>query len=157
MRVEIEEPCREIVGGVRQVLRRPAEHRRGSAQNEGRRRADAKAAHCRHAVAFRQRGEGTVEPAAAGKPRCGIAAFEDILAVEMRAVAIRACDRVNDGRLLLIIEPLNDRHGRIKREERIEREGRMIAGERERQRAMQRLVIRIANRRDGRQPVERAT
>jgi len=40
MGVEIEEPNREIVGGVRQVLRRPAEHRRGSAQNERRPRSE---------------------------------------------------------------------------------------------------------------------
>src|ERR1700732_758644 len=105
MRVEIEEPGCEIAGGMRQVLRRPAEHRRGTAQNERRHRSDAKAVRCPHAVAFRQRGESAVEPAAPGEPRGGITAFEDVLAVEMRAVAIRACDRVSDGRLLLIVEP----------------------------------------------------
>ena len=84
------------------------------------------------------------------------AAFEQILAVEMRALAIGRGAGVNDDRLVCLIHAMQIRHRRIEREEVVELERRRLAVERERVVAAQRHPIRIADRRDGGEPVERA-
>ena len=103
-----------------------------------------------------KRAERAVEPAGVDRAGLAEAAFEHVLAVEMRALAIGRGGRVHDRRLLRLIETMQVRHRRIEREERIERQRRRLAVEHERLVAAQLHPIRIADRRHRRQPVERA-
>ena len=84
------------------------------------------------------------------------AAFQHVLAVEMRALAVGRRRRMHDGRRAGLVEPVQVRHRRIEREEGIERQRRRLAVERERLVAAQPHPVRIADRRDRRKPVERA-
>ena len=97
--VEFDQARRGILGGLRQRDRRPGDGRRGTAQHQRRGRTDGKTAH--HPLAPRQRFQRAVEPAGLHPARPGKTAFEHVLAVEMRAVAIRRRHRVNHRGVLL--------------------------------------------------------
>ena len=88
--------------------------------------------------------------------RLGQAAFEQILTVEMRAFAVGRGAGVDDDRLIGLEQAMQVRHRRIEREKIGELERRRLAVRHQRIVAAQRDPIRIADRRDGRQPVERA-
>ena len=102
-RIEIDQPHRGVVGGLRQRHRRPGHRRRSAAQHQRRGRADRKPAH--DALAPGQHLQRAVEPAGLHPARSGIAAFEHVLAVEMRAVAIGRRHRMNHRGLLLAVHP----------------------------------------------------
>ena len=101
-------------------------------------------------------GDGAVQPAAIGAVRPRITALQHILPVEMRTVAVAGRNGVHRERALLLIEPRECRHGRIQREEAIERKARAVAGRGKRQCAMQQRIIGIADRRYRRQSIKRA-
>jgi hypothetical protein len=65
----------------------------------------------------------------------------------MRAIAIVGRAGVDGKRLARCIEARKIRHRRIEREKRIERQGRVLAVESERQLAVQRDIVGIADRR----------
>ena len=119
--VEIERPGGEVVGGVGQALRRPAEHGRRAAHDERRRDADAQGPPFR-AAGGGQQPDGAVEPAAVGAAWTRIAALQHVLAVEMRALAIAGRRGVDEKRALLAIEAREIGHGRMQREEAVERQ-----------------------------------
>ena len=137
LRVEIHHPRRQVVRGVGQDLRRPAEHRHGPAHDQRRRRPDGEAALDGDAVAPGHRADGPVEPARLREAGAGLAAFEDILAVEVRALAIGRGGGMDDGGAALLVKSREDRHRRVEGEEAVERDRRMLARERERERAVQ--------------------
>ena len=155
MGVKIENALGEVRPRRREAARRrPAERRRGPADDERRGRPDADAAH--HALGRAgQCGERAVEPAAVRAARAGIAAFQHVLAVEMRAVAIAGGDRVDDGRLFRVIEALEGGERRVKAEPALERQRGAIARGGEREIAVQRRIVGIADRRDRRESVHR--
>ena len=89
-------------------------------------------------------------------PGFGQAAFEHVLPVEMRALAIGRRDRVHDRRLSRLIEAVQVRHRRVQREKAVERQSRGLAVGGQRFFAAQLGPIGIADRRDDREPIERA-
>ena len=152
--IEFEEPHRGIFRSLRQRDRRPADRRRRTAQHQRRGRTDRKRA--RHPLAFRQAFQRAVEPAGLHAPWPRKAAFEHVLPVEMRTVAIRRRHRMNHGSLLLAIHPREFRHRRMQRKEIVEPYSCVRPARRERDRTMQAGIFRIANRRDGGEPIQRA-
>ena len=152
--IEFDEPHRGIFRGLRQRDRRPADGWRRAAQHQRRGRADRQRA--RHPLAFRQAFQRAVEPAGLHPARPGKTAFEHVLPVEMRTVAVRRRHRVNHRRLLLAIHPRKFRHRRMQRKEIVERQRRVRPARRQRDRTMQAGIVRIANRRDGGEPIQRA-
>ena len=86
----------------------------------------------------------------------GEAAFEHILAVEMRTLAIGRGAGVHDDRLVGLEQPMQVGHRRIERKEIVELERRRLAVERQRIVAAQRDPIRVADRRNRGEPIERA-
>ena len=108
------------------------------------------------AAAGRKAGERAIEPAAVARRRFWQAAFQHILAVEMRALAIGRGAGMDDDRLVGGKHAMQVRHRRIEREEIVELERRRLALERQRIVAAQRDPVRIADRRHGGQPIERA-
>ncbi len=155
MRVEIEHARREIVGSVRHRLRRPAHDRRGAAQDQRRRRADAQPLSS-HALAGGEGRDGAVEPAGIGAARALVAAFQQILTIEMRALAVGGRGRMDDRGLLLPVEPRKGLHRRMKREEAVERQRGEAALRGDRNLAAKVAVGGIGNRWDRRQAIERA-
>ena len=107
------------------------------------------------AAAGLERRERAVEPTHLGRPGLAEAAFEHVLSIEMRPVPVRRRDRMHDGGLAGLIEPVQVRHRRIERKEGIERERGLLALERERVVAPQLGPIGIADRRDRGEAVER--
>ena len=107
-------------------------------------------------LALRQRGDGAVQPAAFRVTRRQRAALEHVLAVEMRALAIVGGGGVDDERLARVVKAREIRHRRMEAEEVVEPRGRGVAIPAQRERAVQAGVFGIADRRDGRKPVERA-
>ncbi len=103
-----------------------------------------------------ERRERTVEPAGIGGARLREPAFEHILPVEMRALAIGCRDRVHDRRLPRLIEAVQVRHRRVQREKAVERHRRGLAVGGQRLFAAQLGPIGIADRRDDRKPIEPA-
>ena len=87
----------------------------------------------------------------------GEAAFQNVLPVKVRALAIGSRDRVDNRRLPFAEHARENRHARIEREEGIERERRIRPTGREGERPMQSDVIGVADRRDGGEPIERAS
>ena len=79
---------------------------------------------------------------------------EQILAVEMRAFAIRRRAGMNDDRLIGREHAMQIRHRRIEREEIVELERRRLAVERQRLVAAKLDPVRIADRRHRRESVE---
>ena len=158
--VEVEHAAGEVALGAGDRLRLPAEDGGGAAQDRRRRRADRqagyRAAAAPDALAGGQGGERAVEPARFDESRRRHAALEHVLPVEMRALAIARRRRVHDERRLRADQPRKIGHARIEREEAVERQGRGRPVEAQGERAVQRGVARIADRADGRQPVERA-
>ena len=116
MAIEIEHAIGEILRRLRQGLRRPAEDRRLPAHNQRRGGADAEPAAYRHRCAARQRRDRAIEPARADAAGPRKSAFQHVLAVEMRALAIWGGDRMHHGTLPGAIKPRKDRHRRIERE-----------------------------------------
>ena len=156
--IEIEQPHHGVFARRRQPLRRPGHHRRRPAHHQRRHRADREGlaplgidAACRL-----ERDERAVEPAGVGRAGLGEPAFEHVLAVEMRALAIGRRRRMHDRRLPGLVQAMQVRHRGIEREESIERQRRRLAVERQRLVAAQRDPVRIADRRHRREPVERA-
>ena len=109
-----------------------------------------------HPLAARQRFQRAIEPAGLHAAGPGIAAFEHVLAVEMRAVAIGRRHRMDHRGMLVAIHARKFRHRRMQREERIQHDRRMRAVRGERDRPVQAGIVGIADRRDGREPIERA-
>ncbi len=108
------------------------------------------------ALAGFDRAQRAVEPAGVDVARPRQTAFQHVLAVEMRTLAIRRRRRMHDDRLSLAVEPMQVRHRRVEREEIVEHERRRLALRRQRRFAAQRKPGRIARRRDRRQTIERA-
>ncbi len=104
----------------------------------------------------RQTGERAIEPAAVAGAGFRQPAFQQILAVEMRAFAIGRRRGVYDDRLLRREHAMQIAHRRMEREEAVELERGHPAIEGKRIVAAQRDPVRIADRGDRRQPVERA-
>jgi hypothetical protein len=63
---------------------------------------------------------------------------------------------MNDARAIFLIEPREDRHGRMEREETIEGKCRVLTNRRQSDGAMQTRVVRVSDRSHRRQPVKRA-
>src|SRR5271163_661157 len=89
---------------------------------------------------------------AGGEP----AAFQNVLAVEMRALAIVRRGRMDDHRLFFVIESRQINHRRIEAEEIVEPKPGMLTVPTQRELTMQFRVAGIANRRDRREAVEGA-
>src|SRR5207244_10418921 len=80
-----------------------------------------------HMVAGGQSSERSIEPARINRARAGVSAFQHILPVEVRALAIRRSCRVNDRGVALFEEAPEHRHCGIENEEAIKRNRWMIA------------------------------
>ncbi len=152
--VEIERAGGEVVRGVGQALRRPAEHGRGAAHDERRRDADAQRPS--RPAGGRQQRDGAIEPAAVCAAGTGIAALQHVLPVEMRTLAIAGRRRVDEQRAFLAIKARKIGHGRMQHEEAVERKPGALALARQRQGPAQRRVVRVADGRDGGETVHRA-
>ena len=150
------QPHQRVVARRRQPPRRPRQHRRRPAHDQRRNRPDREGVAPAGTAGRRQRGERAVEPAGIGRARLAEAAFEHVLSVEMRALAIGRRGRMHDRRRAGLVEPVQVRHRRIEREEGIERQRRRLAVEPERLVAAQPGPVGIADRRDRREPIERA-
>ena len=155
--IEVDQPGHGVLARRLDALWRPRHHRRRTAHHQRRDRADREGA----AVAAQARfglepAERAVEPARVGAARIGQSAFQHILPVEMRPLAIGRRGRVHDRGLPVPVQPMQVRHRGIEREERIERQRRGLAVEHERLVAAQFHPVGIADRRDRREPVERA-
>jgi hypothetical protein len=100
---------------------------------------------------------GSTRPAAARPPsaRFSQPAFEQILTVEMRAFAVGRRAGVNYDRLFRRIHAVQVRHRRIEREVVVELKRGRLAVERQSVVAAQRDPVRIADRRDCGETVER--
>ena len=153
--IEIEQPRRGVVVGLRQRDRRPADRRR--------RRRAAPAAWSGRPPARRSTRSpcGSASSARLSQPDCtpartGIAAFQHVLAVEMRAVAIGRRRRHGRPRPACRVQPREIRHRRMQAEEAVEHERRMRPVRGQRDRAVQRGIIGIADRRHGGKSIERA-
>jgi len=109
-----------------------------------------------YTVAGRETREHAIEPAGIGASHSGVAAFQHVLPVEMRALAVGRRHRVRDDGLAGFIKPVQVGHRRIESKESIERQSRRLAIEPERIVAAQFDPIGIADRRDCREPIERA-
>src|SRR5260370_1154740 len=120
--------------------------------------ADAKrAAAAQINLAIRgQRHQRAIEPAGINGAGPRDAAFEHVLAVEMRALAIGRRGGVNDRCLLRLVKPMQVRHRGIEREERIERQRRCLAVEHQRAIAAQADPVGVADRRHRAEAIERA-
>jgi hypothetical protein len=97
-----------------------------------------------------------IEPTGIGGAGLAEPAFQHVLAVEMRAFAIGGRGRMHDRRGARLVHAVQVRHRRIERKERIERQRRGLAVEREAPVAAQRHPVRIADRGDRGQAIERA-
>ena len=97
-----------------------------------------------------------VEPAGVGTAGPRKAAFQHVLAVEMRALAIGRRHRMHHDGLAGLVEPVQVRHRRVEGEEAVERQPRLGAVELEGVVAAQLDPVGIADRGDGGEPVERA-
>ena len=141
-----------------QFLRHPRHDRRLAAHHQRRDRADADGAAAAQidAAVRLQRDQRAIEPAGVDGAGPRDPALEHVLAVEMRALAIGRRGGVHDRGLLRLVEPVQVRHRRIEREERIERQRRRLAVEHQRAVAAQADPVGIADRRDRAQAVERA-
>ena len=156
MAIEVEQPAHGVVAGRLQPRRRPRKNRRRTARDQWRDRADREGLTGIDAAGRRHRAERAIEPAALGQARARQPAFQHVLAVEMRALAIGRRCRMHDGRLARLIEPVQVRHCWIEREEAVEPQCRIGAFERERVVAAQPQPVRVANRGDSGETVERA-
>jgi hypothetical protein len=107
-------------------------------------------------AARRETGERAIEPTGIADRHLGQAAFEQILAVEMRAFAIGRGAGVHDDCLIGLEQAMQVGHRRVERKEVGERGRRRLAVRHQSVVAAQRSPIRIADRCDGRQPVESA-
>ena len=154
--VKVHDAHREIIGGDRHELRRPAEHGGRAAQDQRRRGADGKRLLRRDFLALGQSRQRAVEPAGLHLARTLKAAFEHVLPVKMRALAVAGRRRMHHCGMAGFVEPREDRHGGVDREETVERQRRVLAGERQRDFAVEGGIIGIADRRDRRQTVHRA-
>jgi hypothetical protein len=107
------------------------------------------------AVTWRKTRERAIEPAGIRASYSGVAAFQHVLPVEVRALAVGCRHRVHDDGLAGLIESVQVRHRRIEGKESIERQSRRLAIEPERIVAAQLGPIGIADRRDRRESIER--
>ena len=119
--VEVEHARRQAVAGLRQCLGRPAEHGCGAPDDQWGRRTDRQPAEPRHPLARRQAFQGAVQPARGDMAGTGKAAFQHILAIEMRTLPVAGRGGVHHGGLPVAKQPREDRHGRIDREEAVQR------------------------------------
>jgi hypothetical protein len=101
-------------------------------------------------------GKCAIEPAAVADRGLGEAAFEQILAVEMRTFAIGRGASVDDDRLLGLEQPMQVGHCRVERKEIAELERRRLAVQRQGLVAAKFGPIRIADGRHRRQSIKRA-
>jgi hypothetical protein len=129
MAVEVEEPLHGVLARRLHALRRPRQNRRRPTRDKRRHRTDREdaAAFWIDAAARRQTGQRAIEPAAFACRGFWQAALEQILAVEMRALAIGRGAGVDDDRFVRLEHPLQIGHRRIKREKVIELERRRLA------------------------------
>src|SRR6202795_3665817 len=97
-----------------------------------------------------------MEPAGIDGTRPRDPALENILAIEMRALAIGCCCGMHDGGLLRLVEPMQVRHRGIEREEAVERQCRCLAVEHQRPVAAQADPVGVADRRYRTEAIERA-
>ena len=125
MVVEIEHTLGQSIARRRQRLRRPAQHRRGAADHQRRRRTDRQPAGLCHPLAAWQICKRPVEPAGGGVAGAGETAFQYVLAVEMRAVAIAGRGGMHHRRLARLEQAREHRHRRVEREETVERQRRV--------------------------------
>ena len=158
MAVEVEEAHRRIVADRRQLWRDPGEDRRRPAHDEGGDRAYRK---CLPGMridspAGFERRECAVEPAGIGRAGLREAAFEHILPIEMRALAIGGRDGVHDRRLARLVEAMQVGHRRVQREEAVERQGRVRAGQQQCLITTKLSPIRVADGRGDGKAIERA-
>ena len=150
--VEIEHALGQIAARRRDAAgRRPAERRRRPADDERRAsrrpRARARAPPPTRGNAL----NSPIEPAAFGAPRPRIAAFEHVLAVEMRTIAVAGRHGVDHGRALRVVHALEGRQAKDGRKEAVERQRGPFAGSGEGEIAVQR------RRNPDRRPAERRT
>src|SRR5262249_56320224 len=103
-----------------------------------------------------ERGEHAVEPAGVRVARPCEPALQHVLAIEMRALAIRRCGSMDDDRMTLAVKPMQVRHRRVEREEAVERKSWRLTLWRKGCGATQLDPIRIACRCDDGQAVESA-
>ncbi len=82
-------------------------------------------------------------------------ALQYILRIEVRALAIRRGNRVHHGQLLLLPQARHEIQRGMQREEIIE--AMQVVGLRDAELATQPCVVRIAHRRHGSEPIQRAT
>ena len=159
MLIQIQQASLRIVAGREQLLRHPCHHGSLAANHQRRDRTDAKdAASTRIDLTVRrQPDQRAIEPAGCNGTGPGDSAFENVLAIEMRPLAIGRCRGVHDGGLLRRVEPVQVRHRRIEREEAIERQRRRLAVEDEGPISAQADPVGVADGRDRTEPIERAS
>src|SRR5208282_4216739 len=108
MLIKIEQALHRIGARRLYALGRPRQDRRGAAYHERRHWTDSErlAALRVDAAAGSKSGQCAIEPAAVADRGLGEAAFEQILAIEMRAFAIGRGASVNDDRLIGLEQPM---------------------------------------------------
>ena len=162
MPIQFKQSHQGIVGRRLKARRCPREHWRRPADHQRRDRPDregfvaSRAALIGDPPARFDRKERAVEPAGIGGARCGEAAFEHILTVEMRAFPVGRGDRVNDAGLTSPIEPVQIGHLRVERKKAIERECGPRSIQAKSIVAAQRYPVGVADRRHRGESIERA-
>jgi hypothetical protein len=156
--IEVGEPHQGVVGRRRQPRRRPRHDRRRAAHDQRRHRADRERLTILrlHPAAWLKRGKRPVEPARVGRARLAEPAFQHVLAVEVRALAVGRRRRMHDRGLAGLVEPVQLRHRRIESEEFVEPQGRVRALRQQRLVSAQPHPVGIADRRHRGEAVERA-
>src|SRR5882724_11427193 len=101
-----------------------------------------------NAVARRETRKRAIEPARIRTSYSGVAAFQHVLSVEVRALAVWRRHRVHDDGLAGLIESVQVGHRRIEGKESVERQSRRFAIKPERIVAAQLDPVGIADRRN---------
>ena len=153
-RVQIGDALQSVRVRFRQSRRRPGPYARIPAQHQRhvlreRQRNPVR----RAALRFGQQRQRPIQPAIVRGLRSARAVFEQILAVEMRALAIRRRDCVKNDQLLRLEALVQLRERRMQREHSVQLELRR----RDRERTALRGVRAIAVRRYGGETIERTT
>src|SRR6185312_2616321 len=103
-----------------QTRRRPRQYRRRSARDQRRNGTNRKGVLAADATSCLEAHQRAVKPPGlTARPR--EPAFQDILSIEVRSIAIGRCDCMYDHHLSGLVHAVETRHGRVERKETVER------------------------------------
>ena len=156
MPVEIEKPRLRVIARREQLLGGPGHYRRLPADHERRDRAHRKATATPRidTTAGCKGKQRAIEPAAVGRARRDDPALQNVLTIEVRALAIGRRCRVHDDGVLCPVEPVQIWHCGIERKKGIERQRWRPSIQHERLIPAQADPVGIANRCNSTKSVE---